>query len=70
MNNNFLSTKEVAERLGVNKMTVLRLIASNKLIAHKVGHRLIRIYEEDLNSFIKGTVMGDGATKTNNEEKK
>jgi excisionase family DNA binding protein len=50
-------------------MTVLRLIASNKLIAHKVGHRLIRIYEEDYNSFVKGTTMGDGATKTNNNEK-
>ena len=67
MNNNFLSPKQASEKLGVSKITIVRLITSGKLVANKVGHHTIRISEEALDDFIKGSVMKKKATQTTNE---
>ena len=54
----YLSTKQVAERLGVHLNTVWRYILSGKLKAHKMGGdesgRHWRIKEGDLETFING----------------
>jgi excisionase family DNA binding protein len=49
-----LSPTQVAEKLGVHKDTVLRLLRSGRLPAVKLGHRTWRITEEALQSFITG----------------
>lgn len=45
-----LNIKQVAQRTGVAEITVRRWIASGILPAHRVGPRLIRIYEKDVDA--------------------
>ena len=51
MDNKYLSIKQVAERLGVNKKTVRRWITNGQLNACRAGIQW-RITEEDLQSFL------------------
>lgn len=58
MNMKFMTIKEVAELLRVNKMTIYRAIKANKLIAYKVGkdYRISDVeFHNYLNSIKKGT---------------
>ena len=48
-----LSVEEAAKILGVNEQTVRRWVREGRIKASKVG-RLIRIKEEDLNTFLEG----------------
>ena len=50
----WISTKEVAARLGIAPMTVRRLIYSGQLKASKVG-RLIRVKDTELEAFMAST---------------
>jgi excisionase family DNA binding protein len=55
MTKDYYSTKEVAEKLSLNKQTILSLINTGKLKAANVavGKRAIyRITQEELNKFI------------------
>lgn len=47
-----LTVQQAAERLGVCHKTVLRRIQTGKIIAQHDGPRIIRISEEDLQSYI------------------
>jgi excisionase family DNA binding protein len=58
-----LTVQEVAERLAVSESTVIRLIESGALIAHRIG-KLLRIAEEDLAAFLARTVVAPGAPPT------
>ena len=51
MDNKYLSIKQVAERLGVNKKTVRRWVLSKQLKACRAGIQW-RITEEDLQLFL------------------
>ena len=49
---NWMSTKEAAEHLGVTLRSLYRFIDEGTLPAYKFG-RVIRLKEEDVNSFIE-----------------
>ena len=51
--NTMYTLKEVAEILGVSKRTVRRYIQEGYLTAFRVGDRIIKISEEDLNNIFK-----------------
>ena len=48
----FLSVKEVAEKLGVVKDTIYRLISAGELPSHQVG-RAVRIRWTDVEAYLK-----------------
>ena len=52
--NGALSPQEVADKLGVSKDTVLRLLRSGKLPAVKLGWKTWRITEDALAAFMAG----------------
>lgn len=52
MNRLFLTTKEVADILKLNILTVYKYIGKNRLKAVKFG-RTYRIEEKDLNKFVE-----------------
>lgn len=58
---NVLTPEQVAERVQVNKATVLRWIKAGRLPAVKLGHKTIRIEEADLERFLKGGKGKSGA---------
>jgi excisionase family DNA binding protein len=52
--NGVMTPQEVADRLKLNKDTVLRLIRSGKLPAAKIGSKTYRITEDALAAFMRG----------------
>ena len=50
-----LSTAEVARRLGVSSMTVIRWITSRKLAAYKFGTGNYRIERRELERFLEAS---------------
>ena len=48
-----LTVKQVAEKLGVHKITVYRWIYQKRLKAIKISRNIVRIYEEDLERFLE-----------------
>lgn len=56
----WLSTKEASEFLGVNLRTLYRFIDEGELPAYKFG-RVIRLKEEDVNSFIEQARITPGS---------
>jgi excisionase family DNA binding protein len=52
--NGVMTPQEVADRLKLNKDTVLRLIRSGKLPAVKIGSKTYRITEDALAAFMRG----------------
>ena len=52
--NGALSPQEVADKLGVSKITVLRLLRSGRLAGKHIGHRTWRVTEEALHAFMAG----------------
>lgn len=51
--NNFLTIKEIAEKLKVSQRQVYRWIEAKKLKTFKLGKRVYRIAEKDLLQFLK-----------------
>ncbi len=51
--NKMLTPEEVASKLRIHKLTVMRLIKTGKLNAVKIGYRTIRISEESLESYLQ-----------------
>jgi excisionase family DNA binding protein len=47
------SVNEAAKLLGVNRVTISRLISKGELPASRLGHRTVRIKHEDLIAFLK-----------------
>jgi excisionase family DNA binding protein len=52
--NGAMSPQEVADRIGVSKDTVLRLLRSGRLPGVKIGWRSWRITEDNLAAFMDG----------------
>ena len=48
-----LTTDEVAERLGVHPVTVRNWVRSGELASLRLGHRIRRVTEQDLASFLR-----------------
>lgn len=63
-----LSPEEVAEVLGVSRLTVVRWVRSGKLKGQKLGKKTIRVKASDLEAFINHppslTLMEGGAHAT------
>jgi len=51
------SIKEVAHRLGVVPVTVERLVANGKIQASRVGPKLIRIHQSELDRYVESTTI-------------
>ena len=51
--NNFLTIKEVAEKLKVSQRQVYRWIEAKKLKTFKFGKKVYRVAEKDLIQFLK-----------------
>jgi excisionase family DNA binding protein len=51
MEHSFYTTKELAEKLRVNIMTIYRYIKAGKLKAYKIGKEF-RIDEKEFNNFL------------------
>lgn len=49
----YLSVREVAGRLGISEYTICEYLKSGKLRGSKVGNKLWRISEENLQEFMK-----------------
>jgi excisionase family DNA binding protein len=64
--NGALTPQEAAERLGVSRITVLRLLRTGRLQAVKLGWRTWRIPEASLEAFVRG----EAAAATPNKPKK
>ncbi len=56
----WMSTREASERLGVTLRTLYRFIDEGQLAAYKFG-RVIRIKEDDVESFIEGSRIAPGS---------
>lgn len=52
-NSQLLTTNEIAEILRVHQRTVQRWISSNRLKAIKVGPKILRVRQQDLNEFLE-----------------
>jgi len=52
MQSKFMTVKEVAELLQLNRMTIYRYVRAGKLTAYKVGKDL-RIKKEDFDKFLE-----------------
>ncbi|MBA4417410.1 MAG: excisionase [Syntrophus sp. (in: bacteria)] len=50
---NFLKLKDVAEKLGVSKVTLWRWIRDGKLSAVKLSQRTVYVRKEELDRFIQ-----------------
>ena len=50
----FYTAKDLAEKLGVNIMTIYRYIKAHKLTAHKIGKEF-RIQKSEFNRFMDKT---------------
>jgi putative molybdopterin biosynthesis protein len=57
MESKFMTIKEVAELLQLNKMTLYRYVKAGKIEAYKVGKDL-RIRREDFEKFLETIRMG------------
>lgn len=49
----YFTPQEIADRLGVHLQTVRKWYRSGKLGCYKLGHRDIRISQEQLDAFLK-----------------
>jgi excisionase family DNA binding protein len=52
---NFLTLKDVAERLGVSKVTLWRWIKDGKLSAIKLSQRTVYVRKDELERFIRAS---------------
>lgn len=50
----YVTVREMAQRMGVSRMTVYRLIHGGTLPAARFGQRLIRVRETDFRAYLDG----------------
>ena len=55
INKEFYTAQDLADKLGVNIMTIYRYIKAGKLIAHKIGKEF-RISKVEFERFLKNTI--------------
>lgn len=54
-NKEFYTAQDLADKFGVNIMTIYRYIKSGRLIAHKIGKEF-RIPKDEFELFLKNTI--------------
>lgn len=54
MDKKWLNVDDIADALGINKMTVYRLLEAGTIPSYRFG-RLYRIRPEDLDAYIRGS---------------
>ena len=59
----YITRKQAAERLSVSVRVLDGLIARGQLPAYKVGSKLVRISEADLDKYMKRQLMAPAPTK-------
>jgi excisionase family DNA binding protein len=52
MDDTLLSPEDVAERLGISRLTAVRWLRSGKLKAEKLGRKTVRMWASDLDAFM------------------
>jgi excisionase family DNA binding protein len=52
MDDTLLSPEDIAERLGISRLTAVRWLRSGKLKGQKMGRKTVRMKAEDLDAFI------------------
>ena len=60
----FITRKQAAERLSVSVRVLDGLIARGQLPAYKIGSKLVRIDERDLEKYMKRQIMAPASLKT------
>jgi len=53
-----LTPEQVAERLNVSRITVMRWLRQGKMAGRKLGGTLWRVHPDDLQAFIKASAVG------------
>ena len=61
---NCLTRKEAADRLAVSLRTLDGLIARGQLPAYKIGGKLVRIREDELDAYMKARLVAPEAVKS------
>jgi excisionase family DNA binding protein len=52
----FLAPEQVAERLAVSRLTVIKWLREGKLRGHKLGGKIWRVHPDDLQAFIEASI--------------
>ena len=60
----YITRKQAAERLSVSVRVLDGLIARGQLPAYKIGSKLVRIDERDLEKYMKRQIMAPASLKT------
>ena len=60
---NYITRKQAAERLSVSVRVLDGLIARGQLPAYKIGSKLVRINEADLEKYMQRQVMAPATVK-------
>jgi excisionase family DNA binding protein len=66
VNEKWLTPEDVAGELGINKMTVYRLLDAGAITAYRFG-RLYRVRPADLDAYIRSSRVQSGAGKASAE---
>lgn len=65
----YITRKQAAERLSVSVRVLDGLIARGQLPAYKIGSKLVRIDERDLEKYMKRQIMAPASLKTVPEQR-
>lgn len=60
----YITRKQAAERLSVSVRVLDGLIARGQLPAYKIGSKLVRISEDDLEKYMKRQIIAPASLKT------
>jgi excisionase family DNA binding protein len=55
---NLLTPEQVAERLNVSRITVMRWLRQGKIPGRKLGEKIWRVHPDDLQAFIEASAVG------------
>jgi excisionase family DNA binding protein len=55
--NNLLTPEQVAERLNVSRITVMRWLRQGKITGRKLGGKIWRVHPDDLLAFIEASAV-------------
>jgi len=63
-----LTTKQAAEFLGVHFKTVEKFAREGRIPAHRIGGRILRFYETELDIWLRGTVSSASQSAPREQE--